>query len=84
MIDTDRGRYRPSGGTAVSLPPSVRLTLFTTTQEQLSPGIGAIRFYADGSSTGGGVRLAQGDRRYDVLVDWLTGRISINGGEAAF
>jgi general secretion pathway protein H len=77
LIDTDRARYRLSGGTAVSLPPSVRLTLFTTTQEQLSPGIGAIRFYADGSSTGGGMTLTRGDTHYDILVDWLTGRISI-------
>jgi general secretion pathway protein H len=76
LVDTDRGRYRLRGGAAVSLPPSIRLTLFTTTQEQLSPGIGAIRFYADGSSTGGGMTLTRGDAHYDILVDWLTGRIS--------
>jgi general secretion pathway protein H len=77
LVDTDRARYRAPGSATVSLPPSLRLTLFTTTQEQLSPGIGAIRFYADGSSTGGGMTLTGGDRQYDVLVDWLTGRISM-------
>jgi general secretion pathway protein H len=78
LVDTDRARYRPRGGAAVSLPPSIRLTLFTTTQEQLSPGIGAIRFYADGSSTGGGMTLTRGNAHYDILVDWLTGRISLS------
>jgi general secretion pathway protein H len=76
LVDTDRARYRAPGGAAVSLPTSLRLTLFTTTQEQLAPGLGAIRFYADGSSTGGGVTLTRGDAHYDILVDWLTGRVS--------
>jgi general secretion pathway protein H len=78
LIDTDRTRYRLADGTAVSLSPNIRLTLFTTTQEQLSPGIGAIRFYADGSSTGGGVTLTRGNAHYDILIDWLTGRISMH------
>jgi general secretion pathway protein H len=78
LVDTDRARYRAPGGAAVSLPSSIRLTLFTTTQEQLSPGIGAIRFYADGSSTGGGMTLTRGEAHYDILVDWLTGRISMH------
>jgi general secretion pathway protein H len=76
LVDTDRTRYRAPGGAAVSLPTSLRLTLFTTTQEQLAPGLGAIRFYADGSSTGGGMTLTRGDAHYDILVDWLTGRVS--------
>lgn len=79
FVDTDRARYRAPGGAAVSLPSSIRLTLFTTTQEQLSSGIGAIRFYADGSSTGGGLTLTRGEAHYDILVDWLTGRISMRG-----
>jgi general secretion pathway protein H len=80
LVDTERVRYRSPGGTTVSLPPSIRLTLFTTTQERLSPGIGTIRFYPDGSSTGGGMTLTRGDARYDILIDWLTGRISTHDG----
>ena len=33
----------------------------------------ALRFYPDGSSSGGAVDLALGPRRYTVAVDWLTG-----------
>ena len=36
-----------------------------------------IRFYSDGSSTGGRITVASGERKYLVDVDWLTGRVSI-------
>ena len=34
---------------------------------------GSIRFYPDGSSTGGRITVAAGERKYLVDVDWLTG-----------
>lgn len=76
LVDTDRAQYHAAGAEPVSLPRNVKVMLFTTTQEQISVGIGAIRFYSDGSSTGGGVSLIKGDVRYDILVNWLTGRVS--------
>jgi general secretion pathway protein H len=36
-----------------------------------------IQFSPDGSSSGGRVELAAGERRQSVSVDWLTGRVSI-------
>jgi general secretion pathway protein H len=38
---------------------------------------GAIRFYPDGGSSGGGVVVRDGGRRFIVLVDWLSGNISV-------
>jgi general secretion pathway protein H len=38
---------------------------------------GAIRFYPDGSSTGGRITVTFGRTQYLVDVDWLTGRVSI-------
>ena len=64
-------------------PPGVRLassfgiTLLTATSELIDGGTGQIRFYPDGTSTGGRVTLSQGDRRYHVAVDWLTGRVTL-------
>lgn len=64
-------------------PPGVRLassfgiTLLTATSELIDAGTGQIRFYPDGTSTGGRVTLTQGDRRYHVAVDWLTGRVTL-------
>jgi general secretion pathway protein H len=36
-----------------------------------------VRFFPDGGSNGGRITLAAGDRKYDVDVDWLTGRVAI-------
>jgi general secretion pathway protein H len=38
---------------------------------------GAISFAPDGSSSGGRIELADGGRRMQVTVDWLTGRVSV-------
>jgi general secretion pathway protein H len=39
--------------------------------------LGAITFAPDGSSSGGRVVLRAGANAVTVLVDWLTGRVSI-------
>ena len=65
------------------------LKLLTAKRERLGVSRGAIRFFPDGSSTGGRVTLAQGDLIYLVDVDWLTGRVVVresqpdDGDEAA-
>ena len=63
--------------TALSLPSDVDLVLFTATSETIGDQAGAIQFFADGSSTGGGITLIDEDRKYEVMVDWLTGRVTI-------
>ena len=60
------------------LPEGIELKLLTSATEVESERRGAIRFYADGSSTGGRVTVAAGERHYFVDVDWLTGRVAIN------
>jgi len=59
------------------LPEKIELKLFTAQRDLLSDKIGAIRFFPDGGSNGGRITLAAGERKYDVDVDWLTGRVSI-------
>ena len=63
----------------LSIPDDVDLTLVTAQREQLSEYEGAIRFYPDGSSTGGQVRFRRGNRAWSIEVDWLTGRVSNAG-----
>ena len=60
----------------LSVPDGVSLTLVTAQQEQVSEREGAIRFYPDGSSTGGRVRFQRGDQVSSIDVNWLTGRVS--------
>ena len=59
------------------LPDNLELKLFAAQSEVTSDRRGSIRFYPDGSSTGGRITVASGERKYLVDVDWLTGRVSI-------
>jgi general secretion pathway protein H len=59
------------------LPDGVDLKLYTAQSEVSSERKGAIRFYPDGSSTGGRITVSSGERKYLVDVDWLTGRVKI-------
>jgi general secretion pathway protein H len=60
-----------------ALPAGIELKLFTAQNDIVNDQVGAIRFYPDGGSNGGRVTLAAGERKYDVDVDWLTGRVAI-------
>jgi general secretion pathway protein H len=64
------------------VPTGSRISLYTAQEEQLNGTTGAIRFFPDGSSTGGGVGLSSATERYDILVDWLTGGVSIHARTA--
>ena len=59
------------------LPDNLELKLYAAQSEVTSERRGSIRFYPDGSSTGGRITVAAGERKYLVDVDWLTGRVSI-------
>jgi general secretion pathway protein H len=60
-----------------ALASGIDLKLFTAQRDLVSDQVGALRFYPDGGSSGGRVTLSAGERRYDVDVDWLTGRVAI-------
>ena len=60
-----------------ALPSGIDLKLFTAQRDLVSDQVGALRFYPDGGSNGGRVTLSAGERKYDVDVDWLTGRVAI-------
>lgn len=77
-IDLDAREFQVSGIEATrNLPKDLEISLYTAQQEVSSDKKGAIRFYPDGSSTGGRITLAVKERKYLVDVDWLTGRVSI-------
>lgn len=78
IVDVADGRYQVSGEKEVrDLPAELEISLGTARSEQLDPTTGAIRFFPDGTSTGGHIRLARGERAYRVTVEWLTGRVAI-------
>jgi general secretion pathway protein H len=59
------------------LPKGVMLKLFTAQNDLIDGSVGAIRFFPDGGSNGGRITVAAGERKFEVDVDWLTGRVAI-------
>ncbi|MEP6997213.1 MAG: GspH/FimT family pseudopilin [Betaproteobacteria bacterium] len=59
------------------LAEQLELKIFTAQSDLVNDKVGAIRFFADGGSNGGRITLASGERKFNVDVDWLTGRVAI-------
>jgi general secretion pathway protein H len=64
------------------LPENSELKLFTADSEIIDQGKGSVRFFPDGSSTGGRVTLMAGERKRLVDINWLTGHISLTDPDA--
>jgi len=78
-LDMDSREYLATGEERThKLPDNIDIKLYTAQAEVTSAKRGSIRFYPDGSSTGGRITVAAGERKYLVDVDWLTGRVSID------
>lgn len=78
IMEVDVGRKQiVMGKRSRQLPQRIHLKLFTAKRERLGISRGAIRFFPDGSSTGGRITLLQDDLGYLVDVDWLTGKVVI-------
>jgi general secretion pathway protein H len=60
-----------------ALPHAIELKLFTAQKDLVDEKVGSIRFYPDGGSNGGRITVASGERKFEVDVDWLTGRVAI-------
>ncbi len=60
-----------------ALPRDVELKLYTAQKDLVDEKIGSIRFYPDGGSNGGRITVGSGERKYEIDVDWLTGRVAI-------
>ena len=77
-LDVEAGWYRLDGREGEQeIDPEIELKLLTATIEAENENVGRIRFFPDGTSTGGQITLARGDDTYYILVDWLSGRVEI-------
>jgi general secretion pathway protein H len=78
MLDLEHRSFQVErDARAHALPRQIELKLFTAQSDLVSDRVGAIRFFPDGGSNGGRVTLAVGERKFNVDVDWLTGRVAI-------
>jgi general secretion pathway protein H len=78
MLDLEQRTFRIDRDASLhTLPRMIEVKLFTAQSDLVNERVGAIRFFADGGSNGGRVTLAAGTRKYDIDIDWLTGRVAI-------
>jgi len=78
MLDLEGRTFQVErDGRTHTLPRRIELKLFTAQSDLVNEKIGAIRFFPDGGSNGGRVTLTAGERKFNVDVDWLTGRVAI-------
>ncbi len=77
-LDLAQHRFGVSGDPReIKLPGGVALKLYTAQSELIGGATGNIRFFPDGSSTGGAITVSDPKRAYRVNVDWLTGAVVI-------
>jgi general secretion pathway protein H len=78
MLDLEQRTFQIERDPQVhALPHQLQMKLYTAQSDLVSDRVGAIRFFPDGGSNGGRITLASGERKYDVDIDWLTGRVAI-------
>lgn len=75
--------YTPPNHAPVKLPDGMELKIHTAAEEQIDANTWGLRFYPDGSSTGGRVTVVRGAREWQINVSWLTGEVrttEVNNG----
>jgi len=76
-VDVSTDTYRGANGREVRLPKGMQMGVTSAAADHTSSGAARIRFYPDGSSTGGRITLRSGQREWHVNVSWLTGAVSV-------
>jgi general secretion pathway protein H len=77
-LDLETRTVTAPGRKPVVLPQSLAVSIYTANQEIASEKRGAIRFYPDGGSTGGRIKLNANGREWKINVSWLTGEITVD------
>lgn len=81
VINVENHTLAISGGRVTRLPERLEVRLLAAAHEMQGESAGAIRFFPDGSSTGGRVMFGYKQSGYQIGVSWLTGRIRIGPWE---
>lgn len=75
VLDLDAYAFRAGADPVLNIPQGFELHARTASRE-MRDGQAGIRFYPDGSSSGGRLGISEGDAYVWLEVDWLTGRVS--------
>jgi len=76
-VDVDgRSLSFGDGRASLQLDPTLSLSVTAADSERRGPSKAGIRFFPNGSSTGATIQLRSERQKYEVRVNWLTGRVS--------
>ena len=76
-IDVEARTYQVPDKSPVQLPEELQMKLLTAATEQTGDSKGMIRFFPDGSSSGGRITLTRDRHEWRVEIAWLTGEVRI-------
>lgn len=77
-LDLEENSYQVTGqDKTYQLSNDIEITL-SVAQSESENGVGSIRFFPDGSSTGGRITLELTGLKQTIDVNWLTGQIELN------
>lgn len=79
-IDMNARTYSAAGKKPIKLPPDMTIEATTARREQTSEEKAGIRFFPDGASTGGQIKLLYKQSIIRVKVSWLTGQVTMEAG----
>jgi general secretion pathway protein H len=74
LLDLDARTVSSPAVREQRLPSDVTAHIVIAEPERITPTRGGIRFFADGSSTGGDIHLLLKDRNANICISWLTGQ----------
>ena len=77
-LDLAHPGYQAPGLPRARLPAGTALQVTTALHEQVTASAAGIRFFPDGTSTGGQVILARSRQRWAVEIAWLTGQVRVH------
>ena len=64
------------------IPKTIAVTVVSAQSELTGKGLANLRFFADGSSTGGRITLEQGKSAWAININWLSGQIKLDETDA--
>lgn len=79
-VDLRRHTFAAPGREPRALPKGAGVQVTSAAEDAAQAGIARIRFFPDGSSTGGHIVLSEAHRSVRVDVDWLTGAVTVDDG----
>lgn len=77
-VNLNDNSYTVSGRDKLyQMPKTIDVTVVTAQTELTKEGLASIRFFSDGSSTGGRITLEREHAAWKIDINWLTGQIEL-------